>query len=131
MRTLFREGKTAGWRYAIHHFYQRRHVPVVAYLFLAGFTGYAFQVERTHSNENRVELAQQTRIVLIRGCERQNDLRRALADILHQSLKSVDQYVKDGTLTPEQAERSKAQTREALLKIKPTDCLKAYPPAKK
>jgi hypothetical protein len=130
MKTLLKERKSIGWSRAIHHFYQRRHLPVVAYLVLAGFTGYAFQAERNHSNQNRVELAQQTHTVLVRGCERQNDLRKALVSILNESYKNINQYVKDGTITPEQAKRARAQTRAALLKIRPTDCLKAYPVAK-
>jgi len=131
MRTLLKEGKSVGWSYAIHHFYQRRHLPLVAYLILVGFTGYAFAQEREHSNQNRADLAAQTRTVLLRGCERQNDLRKALVDILKQNDKSIDQYVKDGTITPAQGQRARAQTQKALIKIRPTDCLKAYPAAKK
>jgi hypothetical protein len=131
MKTLFKEGKSVGWSYAIRHFYQRRHLPVVAYLILAGFTGYAFSVERDHSNQNRTQLAAQTRVVLLRGCERQNDLRVILQGILRQSEKSLDQYVKDGTLTQVQADRYRAQTQDALTKLQPTNCLKVYPAAKK
>lgn len=130
-KTLFKESHIVGWRQAWANFYQRRHLPVFAYLLLAGFTIYAFSVERDHSNQNRAELAKQTRVVLIRGCERQNQLRNALSGITKQSIGTIKLYVKDGTITPAQGDRSLAQIHTTLRVLRPTDCAKAYPVAKK
>lgn len=116
-----------GFSSAFTTFKSRRHLPLVAYLVLAGFTGFAFQQERTHSNQNREALAAQTRTVLIRGCERQNVLRHTLQGLVLSGIPQTKQYVKEGTITPAQGDRAIAQARTAASKLKPIDCKRAYP----
>lgn len=128
--TFFKETRQVGFRKAWSHFIDRRHLPVVGYLILAGFTGFAFQQERSHSNENRAALASETRSVLVKGCERQNVLRVTLRGLILQGIPQVKQYVKEGTLTPAQGERSIASSRDAAKKLAPTDCARAYPEPK-
>lgn len=128
MRTLFKEGPQMGWGYAIHRFYQRRHLALVAYLILAGFTIFAFSLERKHSNENRRILAEQTRQTLIKACERQNELRGALRHIVRQSNGAIKLYVKDGTITPQQGRVALAQNVQALSVLADTNCVKLYIP---
>jgi ABC-type lipoprotein release transport system permease subunit len=108
-------------------FFLRRRLSVLGYLLLAAATAYTFSVERDHSNENRQQLAAQTRTVLIRGCERQNDLRRTLQHVVLQSIPQVQQYVKDGTLTQAQANRAIANAHKTAKAVAPTNCAKVYP----
>lgn len=124
--TLFKETREQGFRNAWGHFVDRRHLPVVGYLILAGFTGFAFQQERSHSNENRAALAAQTRKTLIAGCERQNQLRVTLQGLISSGIPQTRQYVKDGTLTPAQGDRAIAQAKTAIHTLRPTDCKKVY-----
>ena len=126
MRTLFKEGPQMGWGYAIHHFYQRRHIALLAYLVLAGFTIFAFAAERNHSNENRRALAEETRQTLLKGCERQNELRDALRRIIRQSNGTIKLYVEAGTITPEQGKRAYAQNVQAIRVLADTNCSKLY-----
>lgn len=113
------------WRSVVT--FVRRRLPLIGYLILAGFVIYAFSVERSHSNQNRRELANQTRTVLIQNCERQNQLRGTLREIVRQSIPQIEQYVKDGTLTRKQADTAIAQTKHTVSVLSNTDCVRAYP----
>lgn len=128
---FIKDSRERGFSTAFTDFKNRRHLPVVAYLILAGFTAFAFQQEREHSNQNREQLAQQTRVVLIAGCERQNQLRVTLQGLIASGIPQTKQYVKDGTLTPAQGDRSIAQSKTAIKTLAPVDCTKAYVLGKK
>lgn len=130
-REFITDRKVYGLRYAVHRFYQRRHVPLIAYLVLAFMTGYSFKVERDHSNQNRAQLAQQTHSVLVSGCERNNALRISLQEILRSGIPQTQQYVKDGTITQVQADRSILLTKAAIRRVAPLDCEKQYPLSKR
>lgn len=125
--TLFKETREQGFRNAWGHFVDRRHLPVIGYLILAGFTGYAFQQEREHSNQNREAIAQQTHNTLVAGCERQNELRTTLRGLIARGIPQTRQYVKDGTLTPAQGDRAIAQSKTAIYTLRSTDCNSVYP----
>ena len=125
--TFIKETRERGWRAAWSNFVNRRHLPVVAYLILAGFTAFAFNQEREHSNQNREALASQTRTVLVAGCERQNELRKTLQGLIASGIPQTKQYVKDGTITPAQGDRAIAQSQTAIKTIAPVDCKKVYP----
>lgn len=105
----------------------RRRLPVLGYLILAIATGYTFQVERDHSDQNRHDLAVQTRTVLVKGCERQNVLRVTLRHLILQGIPQTKKFLKEGTLTQAQAHRTIKITRDAAKKLAPTNCTKAYP----
>lgn len=84
MPQFFRsEAKQYGFWAAVSRLSHRRHLPLLGYLILALAVGYAFQVERTHSNENKQELAQATHNVLVNVCRTSNNkLRTDLRQIL-------------------------------------------------
>lgn len=125
--TLFKETREQGFRSAWGHFVDRRHLPVVGYLILAGFTGFAFAEERAHSNQNRAALAAQTHKTLVAGCERQNELRVTLQGLIKSGIPQTKQYVRDGTITPAQGDRAIAQAQTAIKTLAPVDCKKVYP----
>lgn len=125
-KTFIKDKRTYGFRYAIHQFYQRRHIPLVAFLVLAIATGYSFKLERDHSNQSRRELATQTRQVLYQSCLRGNQLRSTLQHIILNGIPQTRQYVKDGTITQAQANRSIKLSREAAVGVAPIDCVSLY-----
>lgn len=120
--------------------YLKRHhlLPLVGYLILASFTGFAFAQERTHSNQNRASLAAQTkqnaRALAIQthktqlaGCARTNDLRNTVAGILVASEGTLKLSVKNHTITPERAAEAKQFYDAQIKKLAPVNCAKVYP----
>lgn len=126
-RTLLRERRILGWPEAIHHFYQRRHIPLLAFVLLAGFTGYSFALERQHSNANRHELAVQTHTVLIKGCERQNVLRSTLQQLLKDSQRATRIQFKAGKIPKDQYQFAQQFYKKQIVRLTPTNCAKVYP----
>lgn len=100
--------------------------PIAAYLVLAFAVAFSFDIERSHSNENRASLANSTHIVLVQGCERGNDLRRTLQKLILDGIPTVHQYVKAGTISPEQGRLAIIQAHRSANKIKPLDCQSFY-----
>lgn len=126
-RQLFKERQSIGWAQAIHNFYQRRHIMLLAYLVLAGFTIYAFALERQHSNQNRHELATQTHTVLVKGCERQNVLRLTLQQLLKDSQRATKTQFRAGKIPKDQYKFAQQFYQKQIVRLNPTDCAKVYP----
>lgn len=57
-----------------------------------------------------------------RACRGTNELRATLVLVLGAGERTIPQYVREGTLTPEQAARALAQSRSARVKLAPRDC---------
>jgi hypothetical protein len=105
----------------------RHRLPIAGYLVLAIATGFTFAAERQHASQQRTDLAAHTRATLIKGCNRNNDLRATIQDLILSSIPQTEQYVKDGTLTQAQADRAIAQSKIAAKKVAPINCNKLYP----
>lgn len=108
----------------------RRYKAIIAYVFLVAAIAFSIQQSSAHSEQSRKDLAIQTRAVLLAACERNNELRKTLQEIIAQGAAQIEQYVKDGTLTQEQADRAIAQQRDAYNKVAPIDCKKLYSQSK-
>ena len=99
----------------------------MAYLLLAIVIAFTFAAQRQNAKDDSARIASNTRIVLIAGCERQNVLRSTLQELILAGIPQTEKFVKEGTLTQAQANRSIVQTRIAARKLAPTDCVKTYP----
>lgn len=102
----------------------RRHITwaLVAYVFLAGWVGYSFNLERQHSNANRIRAVNGAAIALKANCDNGNDLRVILQGIIKSSISQIPQYVKNGTLTPAQAATQIKLSQDAIAKLRIVDC---------
>lgn len=105
---------------------RRNILPLLAFLLLACFTGYSFKLERTHSDQNRAQAQQIVYTTLIAGCERNNELRKTLHDLVLGGIATTQKYVKEGTLTPIQGQRAIQGTKDAAKKLESVDCNGLY-----
>jgi uncharacterized protein HemX len=105
----------------------RKRLPLAGYAVLAIATGFTLAAERQHSSQQRQDLANQTRTILTKSCQRDNNLRTTLQGIILTSIKQIDQSVKDGTITQAQADRYIAQSKDSAKKVAPLNCVKLYP----
>lgn len=127
MRQLRRDWRnpTVPHRVAIRHALWRwRHL--VGYIILTIGIVFAIASEREHAQDQRRDLANNTKTVLIAGCDRNNALRRTLQELVLQGVPQTRKLVREGTLTPEQGDRNIKQSREAAAKLTPIDCDEVY-----
>lgn len=102
--------------------YLKRHLPLAGYLVLAIATGYTFNVERQHSNDNKLRAVENVATVLKNNCESGNELRIALVQILTSGIKQIQILEKTGQIPHTQAVRQIRFQREAIAKLQPVNC---------
>lgn len=118
--TIFmRDVKDVGTRKAVRRLTQRRHLlPVLAYLALATATGISFD----HASQARREIVSQQR----KGCERINDLRVSIVELVGVSYRANVAAHQKGLITDDHLKRSSAFYYEAARSLRRIDCSKAY-----
>ena len=104
---------------ALNHHY----AGVAAYILLAIFVAYAFTVERRNSDEAR-EKATQT---FVAGCERNNEVRSAISDILDTGIIIVKLDYDEGQVSKKQYIIKQRLFKDAQEKVALVDCSKAFP----
>jgi hypothetical protein len=104
----------------------RRYRGALAYALLAGAIAFSIVQSNNHSEDARRALAIQTRSTLIAGCNRNNELRKTLQDLIGASAAQIEGYIKDGTLSEAQGAKALANSRAAFKKVAPIDCNKLY-----
>lgn len=100
----------------------QRNLGVVGFIILALAVIFALGEVRGEGKERRESLAASARLVVIEGCNRDNDTRRILREIINDGAAELDQYVKEGLITPAQAERARKQNQRAIKALGNTDC---------
>lgn len=93
-----------------------------AYLLVAGMSIVALQVGLSNASESREALADSARTVVIDGCERDNDTRAIIRQIIQSGKDDIEAYVKEGVLTREQADRALKANDQAIKKLPDADC---------
>jgi hypothetical protein len=125
MRQFIRERKEVGTAQAAKNFVNRRHLPLLGYLLLAGASAYSVGAVRHEATTRRGDLRQAAVQVVRDGCKRDNQTRALLRGILKSSIPTTQQFVREGTLTQAQADRSIEATKVSLKRLHGIDCDKA------
>ena len=99
-----------------------RHKGILGYLLLAAAMTYSVSEVATEAGEDRKALADSARVVVIDGCNRDNDTRKALRQIIEANEAELDKYVKEGTITKAQADRAREANEKAQALLKDIDC---------
>jgi hypothetical protein len=113
-----------------------RVAPILAFLLLAFVTGYnqyqltqedqrieqVIKDARAAGVESRTAIVVSGRTATTIGCNRDFKQTRKFRQFVARGTKQIDQYVAEGTLTPKQGERAKAEQRRFLKDIRLPDC---------
>lgn len=99
---------------------------LIAYALLVGVMVYAISVERHNSYQAREDLSTQTRVVLVKGCERTNQLREVLRGVL--SASQVANARREQS--PEAAAAAKTFYASQIARLADVNCEVVYPKSK-
>lgn len=103
----------------------RRHSYVISYLILAAAFAYSINSVRNEGVDRRTEIVNATQKVILDSCERGNDTRGLLRDLILEGQGQLKLYLKDGVLTQAQYSRAIAANENAAKKLADVDCAKA------
>lgn len=102
----------------------RSHLSLLGYLVLAVAIGYAIYSVQVSAIDRRKDIIRATAMTVNIGCQRDRGQIQNMRAIFIQSLASIRQYVKDGTITAEQGRQARLQTQDALrTRLVVPDCI--------
>lgn len=99
-----------------------RHRALIAYLILVLAIIWSLNSVRNEGIERRNDIAQATHQTLLASCERGNDTRRLLRDIISENFPALKRALRDHQISQVQYDRSLAANKLAVRKLHDVDC---------
>lgn len=99
-----------------------RNLGWVSYLILVLAIAFSLNNVRNESAQRRTEIVQATQNVIYDSCERGNDTRALLRDLVREGNKNSKKYLEEGLLTKAQYKRAIALNADAVRKLADVDC---------
>lgn len=96
--------------------------PLVGYIVLAVFVAYAIGAVRDQGSNGRNDLAGAAKAVIVDSCQRDNNTRAVLRNLMTQNIPQTKKFVAEGTLTQAQADRTIKATEDAVRNLPNTNC---------
>lgn len=97
---------------------------LIGYLILVLGILWAIGSVRNEGQDRRIDLRDSAKIVIIQGCERDNETRAILRGLVLSGVPQTQKLVKEGTLTKAQGDRQIALSKDAVKKLPDLNCKK-------